>query len=54
MIAELPDLGELGVVVVDDFHRLDDGLRSSPADFLKTLADEERSHTKVIIGAFAG
>lgn len=49
MIASLPELGDLGIVVVDDFHRLDDTVRSELADFLKTLADEENQHTKVII-----
>jgi hypothetical protein len=49
MIAALPELGELGIVVVDDFHRLDDGVRAELADFLKTLADEESRHTKVVI-----
>lgn len=49
IIAALPELGELGIVVVDDFHRLDDRVRAELADFLKTLADEESQHTKVVI-----
>jgi hypothetical protein len=49
MIAALPELGDLGIVVVDDFHRLDDSVRAELADFLKTLADDENQHTKVII-----
>ncbi len=49
MVAALPDLGELGVVVVDDFHRLPDEVRSALADFLKTLADNEVEHTKVVV-----
>ena len=49
LISALPELGSLGVVVVDDFHRLDDSVREGLADFLKTLADEERGDTKVII-----
>lgn len=49
LIAELPSMGDLGIVVVDDFHRLDNAVRSSLADFLKTLADEEDEATKVIV-----
>lgn len=49
IIAELPRLGDIGTVIVDDFHRLDDAVRKEVADYLKTLADEEAEGTKLII-----
>lgn len=38
-----------GVVIIDDFHKLADDIRAQIADFLKTLADEEREADKLII-----
>ena len=38
-----------GIVIIDDFHRLDDTIQSAIADLMKTLADEEREDTKVIV-----
>jgi hypothetical protein len=49
LIAELPRLGDLGIVVIDDFHRLDPGVRLSIADHLKVLADEQDVRTKIVI-----
>jgi len=49
LIGELPTIKEAGVVVIDDFHRLDADVRLSIADHLKVLADEERQDTKVIV-----
>lgn len=49
LIAELPGISAAGVVVIDDFHRLDAGVRLIIADHLKVLADEERTDTKIII-----
>ena len=48
-IRELPNLGDLGVVIVDDFHRLDDTTKSSLADFMKILADEESTTSKIVL-----
>ena len=45
----LPREDNAGTVIIDDFHRLDESVRRALADFLKTLADEERSDTKLII-----
>lgn len=45
LIAELPNIPDAGVVVIDDFHRLDAPLRIEIADYLKVLADEEREDT---------
>jgi ATP/maltotriose-dependent transcriptional regulator MalT len=49
LIAELPTIGDAGVVVIDDFHRLDAALRVEIADHLKVLADEEREDTMIVI-----
>jgi hypothetical protein len=49
LIAALPEMKGIGTVIVDDFHRLDDGVRRSVADYLKTLADEEREDSKLIV-----
>jgi hypothetical protein len=49
LIAALPEMGGLGIVLIDDFHRLERTVQASIADFLKILADEERETTKLII-----
>lgn len=49
IIAELPDIQDAGVVVIDDFHRLDSVVRLHIADHLKVLADEEREDTKIVV-----
>src|SRR5438046_1677177 len=48
-MAALPEMNADGVVLVDDFHRLELPVQESIADYLKTLADEERDTTKLII-----
>ena len=47
-IEMLPELGSVGIVIVDDFHKLPDSTRSSLADYMKTLADEESVSVKII------
>ena len=49
IIEELPSMASIGIVVVDDFHRLDDAVKQSIADYLKTLADEEPEDSKLIL-----
>ena len=49
LIAELPKMGSIGTVLVDDFHRLDERVKQSVADYLKTLADEERQDSKLVV-----
>lgn len=49
LIEGLPNLGPIGVVVVDDFHKLSDQARSNLADYMKTLADEGDESVKIII-----
>jgi len=48
-IEALPGLGGVGVVIVDDFHKLPDRTRAALADYMKTLADEESEKTKIIV-----
>lgn len=47
-IESLPELGDAGLVIIDDFHRLQDSTKAKLADYLKTLADEGRSGVKVV------
>lgn len=49
LISELPNFGKLGVVVIDDFHRLDANSQRTLTDFLKLNADEEQSDNKIIL-----
>lgn len=49
MIRELPNLGDLGVVVVDDFHRLDDRTKAALSDFMKVLADAADERSKLVL-----
>lgn len=49
LIAELPTMRDTGTVIIDDFHRLNEPVQRSIADFLKTLADEERADTKMVL-----
>lgn len=49
LIAALPEIRDAGTVIIDDFHRLDESIQREIADFLKTLADEEREDTKLIV-----
>lgn len=48
-IRSLTDMGQIGTVVVDDFHRLPADDQRMLADFLKILADTENPHSKLII-----
>ncbi len=49
LISELPAMQGIGIVLIDDFHRLEPDLKRVIADHLKTLADEERPDSKLII-----
>jgi hypothetical protein len=49
LIGALPEIPDAGVIVIDDFHRLPDDVRSGIADYMKTLADEEDERTKLVI-----
>src|SRR5258708_4355712 len=37
----IPELKEAGMVIIDDFHRLDDDVKHAIAEHLKVLADRE-------------
>lgn len=49
LIAELPQMENIGIVLVDDFHRLSDDVKRAVADYMKTVADEERPDSKLIV-----
>ena len=49
LIAELPEMDNIGIVIVDVFHRLDDVIKQKLADYMKILADEEDETSKLII-----
>ncbi|MBD1539186.1 TIR domain-containing protein [Arthrobacter sp. S13_S34] len=48
-IADIPSQTDLGIVIIDDFHRLEADVRESISDFMKILADEERTDAKIVI-----
>jgi hypothetical protein len=48
-IASLPSSLPVGVVLIDDFHRLSNDIKVEIADLMKTLADEGASHSKLIV-----
>lgn len=48
-IAALPSSLPIGVVLIDDFHRLDDVVKRDIADLMKTLADEGTPDNKLIV-----
>ncbi|MBZ5575859.1 MAG: TIR domain-containing protein [Acidobacteriia bacterium] len=48
-IEALPSLGGVGLVIIDDFHKLPNATRASLADYMKTLADDESKGTKVVV-----
>lgn len=45
----LPELGEVGLVIIDDFHRLEENIKENLADLIKNLADREDEKSKVVI-----
>lgn len=48
-IEEIIGKRNLGMILIDDFHRLPNELKKRIADHLKTLADEEAKDTKIVI-----
>lgn len=48
-IYALPELSDIGTVIVDDFHRLDDEVKAKLSDFTKILADTENPSSKLIL-----
>ncbi len=45
----LPDLGQFGTIVVDDFHRLDEQTKRRMADLLKVTADKQDANRKLVV-----
>lgn len=43
------EASDAGTIVIDDFHKLAEGLRSKLADRMKELADDESDETKLIV-----
>lgn len=49
IIDNLPEMGDIGTVIVDDFHRLKDSTKASLSDFMKVLADAQDENSKLIL-----
>jgi Holliday junction resolvasome RuvABC ATP-dependent DNA helicase subunit len=49
MIAALPEMEDIGTVIVDDFHRLPDAVKERLSDFMKLLADTANENSKLIL-----
>jgi hypothetical protein len=48
-ISLIPDLKDFGIVLIDDFHKLPDEIKSQLADLVKIFADEEVIKSKLIV-----
>ncbi|WP_247895920.1 TIR domain-containing protein [Azospirillum brasilense] len=48
-ISELPNMRDIGTVIVDDFHRLPDEVKQRLSDYMKTLADAASPSNKLIL-----
>ncbi len=48
-IKSLPEMDNIGTVVIDDFHRLDTEGRVAISDYLKLLADQGDETSKIVI-----
>ncbi len=49
-IKKIPDdQNNAGIYIIDDFHKLDDKLKSSISDYMKIIADEERPDIKLVL-----
>jgi hypothetical protein len=49
MIEALPEMVDIGTVIVDDFHRLNDIVKARLSDFMKVLADAGTENSKLIL-----
>jgi hypothetical protein len=49
LIKLLPEMSKIGVVIIDDFHRLDEKTKGQIADYMKTLADTEDKSSKIVV-----
>src|SRR5690606_20234958 len=48
-IESLPEMGDIGTVIIDDFHRLEDSIKAKLSDFMKVLADSGDEKSKLIL-----
>ena len=48
-IDNITELGDLGIVIIDDFHRLPDEVKSKISDYVKILADESSEGSKIVL-----
>lgn len=48
-IEALPEMGQIGTVVVDDFHRLSDTLKERLSDYMKVIADTGDARSQLIL-----
>ncbi|WP_253586219.1 TIR domain-containing protein [Bradyrhizobium japonicum] len=48
-IKMIPELKDAGMVIIDDFHRLDDDIKHAIAEHLKVMADREDQKTKIVL-----
>ncbi|GEM_PF-391909 len=48
-IEAIPDKDGLGLIIIDDFHRLDEKVRQKLGDKIKLLSDEEDESTKLVL-----
>jgi hypothetical protein len=49
MIEQLPNMKDIGTVIVDDFHRLKHETKASLSDFMKVLADAGDEKSKLVL-----
>ncbi|WP_168200140.1 TIR domain-containing protein [Acetobacter vaccinii] len=49
VIDALPEMHDIGTVIVDDFHRLGDATKQKLSDFMKVLAETENTQSKLIL-----
>ncbi|PLK44267.1 TIR domain-containing protein [Emticicia sp. TH156] len=49
LIQFLPEMKDIGIVIVDDFHVLSNEIKKNLSDLMKTLADEESAKSKLIL-----
>jgi hypothetical protein len=49
IIEALPEMTDIGTVIVDDFHRLSDPVKARLSDFMKVLADSGSKTSKLIL-----
>ena len=48
-IALISEMSDFGIVLIDDFHKLEDNMKSRIADMVKIFADEETLTSKLIV-----